>query len=81
MKDNVSLPASGCAKNVPSDVLVASNKEIEVAFARSTSVNTAPKPRDSAGVVLPGTKKFTSTTLLPSAVNSRGALKTPNVLE
>src|SRR5207237_3438749 len=79
VKDNVSLPASDCAKNVPSDVLVASNKEIEVAFAKSTSVNTAPKPRDSAAVVLPGTKKFTSTILLPSAGKSRGTLKTPTV--
>ena len=33
---------------------------------------TAPKPRTGAGVLLPGTKKLTSMTVLPSAVNSLG---------
>src|SRR4051794_17146181 len=51
-----------------------------VTSGRSTSVNTAPKPVVRAGVALPGTKKRTSTMLLPNPVNSRGALKVVNKL-
>jgi len=49
-----------------------------VVFARSTSEKTAPNPEVKAGVVLPGTKKFISTILLPSAVKRRCALKVVN---
>jgi hypothetical protein len=58
------------AKKVPSDTLFASKNVRLVVFGRVTFVNTEPKPRVSAGVVLPGTKKSTSSTLLPRAVNS-----------
>src|SRR4051794_18232204 len=51
-----------------------------VTSGRSTSVKTAPNPVVRAGVVLPGTKKRTSTMLLPNPVNSRGALKVVNRL-
>jgi hypothetical protein len=49
--------------------------------ARSTSVNTDPKPVVVAGVELLGWKKRTSTNLLSMAVNSRWGLKTVNRLE
>src|SRR6266545_2898318 len=54
---------------------------IDVAEATSTSVKTAPKPDVVAGVVEPGTKKLTSTTLLPRAVKSRCGEKVVNVVE
>ena len=68
------------AKNVPSDTLAALKKVSEVVAARSTSLNTAPKPRLSAAWVLPGTKKPTSTTFEPSPVNRRWALNGSNRL-
>ena len=74
-KDSVSLPVVFGAKTVPISALVRSKNWILVVFARSTSVNTAPKPVVNAGVVLPGMKKLTSTMLLPSAVNNRCGLK------
>ena len=62
-------------KNVPSDTFARlKNSRLEV-FARSTSVNTAPNPKMDAGVLVPGTKKSASITLLPSGLKSRGALK------
>src|SRR5947208_1707544 len=69
--ENVSLPAKLPAKNVPREVFAPSKNCNEVVFARSTSLNTTPKPVTNAGVVEPGTKKVTSVTLLPNAVNSR----------
>ena len=42
-----------------------------VVLALSTSVKTAPNPRVNAAPVVPGTKKFTSVTKLPTAVKSR----------
>jgi hypothetical protein len=43
-------------------------------LARSTSVNTAPKPVVKPGVFVQGTKKFTLVIVLPIAVKSRGEL-------
>src|SRR5207237_542038 len=57
-----------------SKAFAASKKLTEVALATSTSLKTTPKPRDRAACALPGTKKLTSTTLEPIAVNSRCAL-------
>ena len=43
-------------------------------------MKTAPNPRTTAAVVVPGTKKFTSTTFDPSAVKRRWGLNGANVL-
>ena len=43
--------------------------------ARSTSVNTAPKPLTVAALFVPGSKKWTPILLVPSGVNSRSGLK------
>ena len=59
------------AKNVPSDTPLVLKYWIEVVFAKSTSVKTDPNPLTVAGFVLPGTKKLTSTILLPTALKSR----------
>src|SRR5215216_3946252 len=72
-------PATFGAKNVPRLAFETSKNWIDVVLARSTSVKTAPNPLTVAGVVVPGTKKLTSTTLLPSAVNSRCGEKAANV--
>jgi hypothetical protein len=58
-----------------------SNNSIEVVFAKSTSLKIAPKPLIEAGVLVPGTKKSTSTTLLPSEVKRRWGLNGSNVWE
>ena len=50
----------------------------DVTRGRSTSVNTAPNPLTVAAVAEPGTKKLTSVTVLPKAVNRRCALKVLN---
>ena len=76
--DSVSLPCAGSAKNVPSELLPVPKNSRLVTDGRSTSVNTAPKAETVAGVAEPGTKKATSVTLLPVAVNSRWALKGSN---
>src|SRR3712207_3622506 len=65
---------AGGAKKVPSEAPLVLKYWMEVAFGRSTSAKTEPKPLTVAGAVLPGTKKFTSTILLPIAVKSRCAL-------
>ena len=62
-------------KNVPREAFDRlKNSKLDV-FARSTSVNTAPKPKMDAGVLVPGTKKLASITLVPNGLKSRGALK------
>src|SRR5262245_6715640 len=60
--------------NDPSEAFNASKNSNCVTFIRSTSVNTAPNPNTVAGVLVPGSKKNTSVTLLPSGANSRGML-------
>lgn len=72
--ENVSEPTKGAAKNVPKEVFVASKNWMEVVLGSSTSEKIDPNPRVSVGVVVPGIKKLTSVTVLPSAVNKRCAL-------
>ena len=69
---------AGTAK-ISINVLSGAKYSIVVVPGRSTLVNTEPNPRTVAGVFVPGTKNSTSTTLLPSGVNSRCALKAANV--
>ena len=54
---------------------------ISVESARSTSLNTAPKPLTSAGVppVVPGMKKRPWVVVLPTGVKTRFGLNTPKV--
>ena len=66
-----SLPIKAGTKKVPRELFISSKNWIDVVERLSTSVKTAPKPEVVAGVVEPGTKKLTSTMVLPSAVNSR----------
>ena len=61
--------------------LPGSKNSMLVVLGVSTSVKIAPNPFVVAGAVVPGTKKLTSVTLLPSAVNSRGAEKVLNAVE
>src|SRR4051794_17482361 len=56
-------------------LLPASKNWTVVAPATSASVKMTPKALVVAGVVVPGTKKFTSVILLLTAVNNRGSLK------
>src|SRR3954466_15797314 len=77
--ENVSLPTVAGTKNVPSVAFAWSKNWIEVVLARSTSLKTAPNPRTSAGVVVPGTKKFTSTTFDPRPVKRRWGVNGANV--
>jgi hypothetical protein len=66
-EESVSLPVAAGTANVPSDTFAASKNCKVVVFARSTSVKTAPNALVVAAVVEPGTKKPTSTILLPIA--------------
>src|SRR5579871_4591031 len=52
------------AKKVPIKLLDASKSLIPLTLASSTFRNTAPKPFVTAGVVVPGTVKFTNVLLL-----------------
>jgi hypothetical protein len=52
--ESPSLPTLYRDKEVPSELLALSKKVRLVALARSTSVNTAPKPLVSAAVLVPG---------------------------
>ena len=79
--ENVSEPTVEGTKNVPSEEFEASKNCKEVTLAKSTSEKTAPKPSASAGLEVPGMKKFTSITLLPNGVKRRCGLKNSNVLE
>src|SRR5215211_1289019 len=79
--ENVSEPAVAGTKNVPSDLFALPKRVIDVVFAKSTSLNTAPKPWVKAGVSVPGIKKFTSKVLLPREVKSRCGLKVSKVAE
>src|SRR5207249_9031016 len=75
------LLAVGTKEGVPSNALLVSKYCMDVTLGRSTSVKTAPKPLTVAGVVLPGTKKLTSRTLLPRAVKKRYGLNVWNIVE
>src|SRR6267154_1797549 len=76
-RNDTSLEAVG-TKKVPNEVPTALKYSIDVVVALSTSVKTAPKPVTFAGVVLPATKKVTSSTLLPRVVKSRCAENVAN---
>src|SRR5262249_17498835 len=72
--ENASLPSSAGTLSFWRVAFAASKNSIVVVLATSTSLKAGRKPRTSAGVVDPGTKKVTSTTFEPTAVNRRGAL-------
>src|SRR4030095_16267432 len=80
-KENVSDPAVAGTTNIPSEFKDLSNNGIEVVSAESTSLKMAPKPLVKAGVLVPGKKKLTSMTLLPSEVKRRCGLNGSNVWE
>src|SRR4029453_5282679 len=79
--ENVSEPAVAGTKNVPSELFALPNRVIDVVFAKSTSLNTAPKPWVKAGLSDPGIKKFISKVLLPREVKRRCGLNVSNVAE
>src|SRR5262249_27672786 len=76
--EKVWSPRTDGTKNVPSEVLAAVKYWIDVVSGRATWVNTAPNPPTVAGVLVPGTKNDTSTTLPFTAVDNFCGLKAAN---
>src|SRR5581483_287725 len=77
-KENVAVPATAGTNWSAIFSPRASKNSSRVLSARSTSVNTAPNPVVTAGVLVPGTKNSTSVTFPPTGVNSRCGEKAAN---